>query len=411
MSNSQIKTYSLEKYSKAIHQTRLESQSTQGPGANDLEWQHHTPANLQLQLETRSPVQGSFDSVRLKIVWVKGRETQVDGTRAQENVVYEDVDIISIRSFNYPFQFNGSPIKAVYRENMIGFRYLPVTARSASPSEYGRFQITFKTNQAADEVLLTIRDVCPCKSNAAPLPPQPRRAPTMLVQDFPPSSQTETRPQSAYMTPSRPRTMTMPMTPQYSDDHPQLAYNPMRSVVPSQVPVMPTTYSTHPSERIMHHPGAYMHLDPYPSQMNSPASHVLQPAFHPHQSQAHHGYVNQQLALSSLSRQLTQTDIFTPPNPTPPATSVETHVDSDIPPSTTGAAPLAEVSLKKNDTRSIEIQTDPQDTVLSTLLKDPGLQNLSVEDLEQLIGHVIREEGFLQLVGSSDSLFIGHPDF
>lgn len=235
----------------------------------------------------------------------------------------------------------------------------------------------------------------------------------MLVQDFPPSSQVELRPQNAYMTPSRPRTLTMPMTPQYSDDHPQMTYNPMRSVVAPQIPNLSLSYATHPSDRLMHHPGAYMHLDPssaYQSHMNSPASHVLQPAFHPHQSQAHQGYVNQQLAVSSLSRQLTQADIFTPPHPTPPATSIEAQRDSDVSPSTAGAPPTADNSTKK-DTRSLEIQTDsPEDSLLSTLLEDPKLQNLTAEELEQLIGQVIREDGFLQLVGSSGSLFFHRPD-
>lgn len=88
MSNSQKSTYPLEKYSKAIHQTRLESQNTQGPGASDLEWQHHAPANLQLQLDLKSSQQGSYDSVKLKVVWAKGSETQLNGTGEQESVVY-----------------------------------------------------------------------------------------------------------------------------------------------------------------------------------------------------------------------------------------------------------------------------------------------------------------------------------
>ncbi len=145
-------------------------------------------------------------------------------------------------------------------------------------------------------------------------------APPSFVQDLSQSSQAELRPQNAYMTPTRPRTMTIPMTPQYSDDHPQITYNSMRQIVNPQMPTISASYSAHPSDRLLHHPGAYMHLDPssaYQSRINSPASHVLQPAFLPHQSQAHQGYVNQQLAVSCLSRQLTQTDLFTPPNPTP----------------------------------------------------------------------------------------------
>ncbi len=89
MSNSQSLTYRLEKYSKAVHKSRLQSQSTQGPGANELEWQHHTPADLQLQLELKSSQQGSYESVRVKVVWAKGRATQDPiGSVANEIVVY-----------------------------------------------------------------------------------------------------------------------------------------------------------------------------------------------------------------------------------------------------------------------------------------------------------------------------------
>ena len=88
MSNSQKSTYPLEKYSKANHQTRLQSQ-TQEPGTSDLEWEHHTPADLQLLLEVKKSHQGSYQSVRLKIVWSKSTEAQnPNGAGSNEDVVY-----------------------------------------------------------------------------------------------------------------------------------------------------------------------------------------------------------------------------------------------------------------------------------------------------------------------------------
>ncbi len=50
---------------------------------------HHTPADLQLQLELKSSQQGSYESVRVKVVWAKGRATQDPiGSVANEIVVY-----------------------------------------------------------------------------------------------------------------------------------------------------------------------------------------------------------------------------------------------------------------------------------------------------------------------------------
>jgi hypothetical protein len=39
-----------------------------------------------------------------------------------------------IRQHVHPFPMQGLPLKAVYRDSLVGIRYLPIQARSNSPS-------------------------------------------------------------------------------------------------------------------------------------------------------------------------------------------------------------------------------------------------------------------------------------
>ena len=55
-------------------------------------------------------------------------------SRAQVIVFQEDMDMMFIRQHVHPFPMQGLPLKGVYRDNLVGIRYLPVEARANTPS-------------------------------------------------------------------------------------------------------------------------------------------------------------------------------------------------------------------------------------------------------------------------------------
>ncbi|KAF9459816.1 hypothetical protein BDZ94DRAFT_1267427 [Collybia nuda] len=61
-------------------------------------------------------------------------------------------------------QLQGFPIKAVYRDAVVGIRYLHGEDTITEPV-YRRFQITFMTSSAVLEFVDAIRSICPCKAN------------------------------------------------------------------------------------------------------------------------------------------------------------------------------------------------------------------------------------------------------
>ncbi|EJD03107.1 uncharacterized protein FOMMEDRAFT_28689 [Fomitiporia mediterranea MF3/22] len=126
----------LTKYSRATIKQSSNTQASQGSKA-DCEWQHHTQPILRVLLELSKSAQGVPES--------------------------EDVDLLVVRKHIHPFPTQGLPLKAVYRDNTVGIRYLPPQAKSNAPSEYRRFQMTFQSSSDSATLIEAIRDVCPCK--------------------------------------------------------------------------------------------------------------------------------------------------------------------------------------------------------------------------------------------------------
>jgi len=82
-------------------------------------------------------------------------------------------------------QAQGLSLKAVYRDTVVGIRYLHL--RDITAPVHRRFQITFLSSSAALEFIDAIRTICPCKAN--PLPgnvplPAPVRNTPMAVKAF-----------------------------------------------------------------------------------------------------------------------------------------------------------------------------------------------------------------------------------
>jgi hypothetical protein len=73
------------------------------------------------------------------------------------------------------------------------------------------------------------------------------------------------------------------------------------------------------------------------------------------------------------------------PDPTPPTSSLTTSSNSSVPP-----APTTAPSVTGETSR---------DAFLASLRQDPGLDGLSREELENLVAVVVRQPGFVKLVG------------
>ncbi|KIY74328.1 hypothetical protein CYLTODRAFT_484647 [Cylindrobasidium torrendii FP15055 ss-10] len=154
MSTSTTSTsyFALKKYSRSY------------PNINNADWQHFSNPTINLTVDARTASNGELESVRLRILW------EMDSAN---HIQLEDIELLE-------FSANGmrqqTPLKAVYRDSMVGIRYLHPRQLTANPT-YRRFQMTFTSPATVTQFLNTIRNVCPCKPNGAPDIPQSISAP------------------------------------------------------------------------------------------------------------------------------------------------------------------------------------------------------------------------------------------
>lgn len=136
-STTTTSTYLLQKYSKSYPKTGTQS------NIQSSEWQHFTNAIIRLALDIKKAEDGQLESVRLRILWSMN---PTDDGSDQNDVVFvrssssffetvltvssiqEDLDLLSFSSPSMqgkskrPIQ--GLPLKAVYRDSVVGIRYL-----------------------------------------------------------------------------------------------------------------------------------------------------------------------------------------------------------------------------------------------------------------------------------------------
>ncbi|KAL0956327.1 hypothetical protein HGRIS_002479 [Hohenbuehelia grisea] len=239
-------THQLTKYSKNYPLLDGKAQTEAGSS----EWQHFVNPILRLVLDTKKSVATQeLESVRVRIVW-----TMETGMNVQNEIVLEDLDLLAFSAFPLlgAHQRQGPqslPLKAVYKDAMVGIRYLhPITPGPHLPSVFRRFQITFSSATSASEFINSIQHVCPCKEN----PPTPNPVTTRQLPQIDPAHPS-TLQTSQYVQPMPP--MALPAQPQPNSTHcsSQHAYNNL-----------PRTQSMHPS-------GSYQPMQP------PPTSQELQP--------------------------------------------------------------------------------------------------------------------------------------
>ncbi|KAG6335578.1 hypothetical protein ID866_3518 [Astraeus odoratus] len=270
-------SFVLTKYSRSYG--TLSSAQGQPASASENEWRHFTNPVIKLLLDAQKSLSGELSSLRLRILWsldMQGADMDID----QREVVFEDLELLSFsslpmfRAANNPD--HGLPLKVVYRDAVVGIRYLhPKTVPAGSPPVYRRFQMTFSNAAEASRFVDAIRPVCPCK--ASPQPNQINHNMTMLPGNT--LVRTSTTIPDPYMRPEYP--LPPSGTPVAAYDHqkaPTVVSRPWRSDV-STTSVTPTLSSedsgivTCPeTRRISNIPGNQPKVVPSSSSSSLPSS-------------------------------------------------------------------------------------------------------------------------------------------
>ncbi|KAH8119262.1 hypothetical protein DFH11DRAFT_1501002 [Phellopilus nigrolimitatus] len=393
----------LTKYSRAVFKQPDGNQNSQA--SKDCDWHHHTQPNLRLLLESRRCNQGGPESIRLR----------------------EDIDLLVIRKHVHPFPTQGLPLKAVYRESMVGIRYLPTQARSSAPSEFQRFQMTFQTPQAAAALIEAIRDACPCKPSpvntaavAGPsIPNQTRGNDTISGSQSIQCSFPQIQSHNIIQTPARNcfNSSVMP-TPQYSDDHllPASQATQHFDLPPEFSTLSQPAYMNHAAPRLESRTSNYCVSVPQARTRHQTLSHEIVRTDHlSSPNPARQSY-------SSLPRRHTAT-IFESDMRCVQEPRIEPRLSHDLllptPPSSSQAPTTGNsekeprTSLcKEHPTVPVTNQNDPststastKDPMLTSLYEACKLDDLPQEELEQLVAHIVREDGFAQLLEKLDQLW------
>lgn len=158
-------TYNLVKYSRSYPQAA-------GSDQLDQEWQHFTNPVIRLVVDVKKASSDDLENFRTRILWTLQASNDCMDVDQRE-VVFEDLDLLAFSSIpllkDRIVTSQGLPLKAVYRDAVIGIRYLHprIVPAGATPS-YRRFQITFQSASQATCFIESIKFVCPCKANQVP---------------------------------------------------------------------------------------------------------------------------------------------------------------------------------------------------------------------------------------------------
>ncbi|KAK0455035.1 hypothetical protein EV421DRAFT_1896925 [Armillaria borealis] len=356
-STTATSTFTLQKYSRSY------------PTSAGSEWQHFTNPTIRLVLDAKNASGGDLESVRLRIIWTMDNGDPMD-TTAGNQVLFEDLDLLSFSSL--PFrqhqrQSQGLPLKAVYRDLVVGIRYLHPREYSANPvifnstgivspmtylrdQTYRRFQITFTSAASVSQFINAIRTVCPCKANPAPAhgPVEPSlQSSSTLRPTLPPISVALSQAPYLHQYPSAP-----------AFNNPDLTFTASQTKISRQE--APQSSQDTPLHVLS----------------SSPVFPSLLPP----------------IVLNGASSPL--------PTSTPPAPKTaesQSSMNSATHPSIVPtSAPIAEPAPSQ-PTSSSAIK----DAVLLSLRETTELYDLPRSDLERLVSDIIREDGFSHLAGVS----------
>ncbi|KAJ7286292.1 hypothetical protein C8J57DRAFT_1708613 [Mycena rebaudengoi] len=335
-------TYMLEKYSRAYSSKKETGNS---------EWQHFTNPVLRIILDTkRSPEKA--ESFRLRIVWTMNGGSSSSSADQQE-VVLEDLDLLAFSSLK-DRKTDSLPLKGVYRDMTFGLRYLHIPDSTESHKVYRRFQVAFTTCAAANQLVDAIRDVCPCKPTEPTT--QDRRRPGGVPQSLPmphPLSSNAWDQPSLYRSDSVARVSAhLQRAPALKITNTALAFSSSPALPSSSQPERPAIAFTS-------------------SPLAVPAPSVHRPLYDPFSNATPQG------PMFPTNNDLSKPPSF--PESSPPSSSADSAM---MPP------PPPPPSMSPGNA----------DTILASLREATGLYDLSHAALERLVGDVVREDKFVNLL-------------
>ena len=241
---------------------------------------------------------------------------------------------------------------------------------------YRRFQISFQAVSEASEFIDSIRPVCPCKINPLSVTQGISQASSLI-----PARQSAIRPQAinaSSILPDRGSVLSYPGVPAM---HSQNTFTASAHQLPS-ASALSSSPLNHPPLSDPHSSlGLNVTNSPSSSSSFAPADPMLANGLNqplpqvPHSAQSH--FPNTHNTSATL--------INYPSSSLPMASSEQSSGSSGHPPNTAQ-------SSKENNTQQTA------NAILATITETASVYDLPVSSLEQLVGEIIREDGFVQLV-------------
>ncbi|TDL26195.1 hypothetical protein BD410DRAFT_895607 [Rickenella mellea] len=385
MSSSMSRTtHLLSKYSLGLSADG-DQRKSHNPISN-VDWRHHTEPVLRLLLEISKTPSYELEAARLRIVWTKGNKISLntdgkeDDGHSWENYICEDLDLLSFKKHINQLSSLQVPLKVVYRDNTVGFRYIQnIDHIQTSLPEYRRFQITFQRIEDVAQLIGCLSNFCPCKPNNAQGPSRGLRfnpsfyTPLHLdaSKDLPPNFKTMANSQADFPLPlttctQNTQTFNTPAIPSL----PSISY-------PSSDNNVTSTHTSNPlkSSATIFPPVTVS--DSCPMDISS-----LEKLSLPSVDSTHSGLQRHKTVLPSTLQN------HTPP-PSDDNFSLNLAQDRAAQPT---------VASTDRDLHASSFVSNSKCSVVASLYESPEFNSLPQEELENLIAEIVREDGFIEML-------------
>ncbi|KAF9807576.1 hypothetical protein IEO21_08159 [Rhodonia placenta] len=381
-------TYNLVKYSRSYPQAA-------GPDQLDQEWQHFTNPVIRLVVDVKKASGDDLENFRTRILWTLQASSDCMDVDQRE-VVFEELDLLTFSSIpslkDRIVTSQGLPLKAVYRDAVVGIRYLhPRIVPAGTTPSYRRFQITFQSASEATSFIDSIKFVCPCKANQ--VPPVSRtinRAATMVQPSAmgPPTGDTASGISRPSGTPGSGRIQEPPHGANMSR---HLSFAP--ETLSQQHDVLFSSATQRPWDQLPPFNACTPVTSLLPRSSTASSEHQRLP-------------INMPVAPWDSSSTNLSASTHSEPSHIPMAPSENSYSRQEIP-SLALPAPCATEPIPApiQQTAAKEKTVPTSQRILACLEETPSLYDLSRGDLEEVVTKVIREEGFLKLLEQLDSMW------
>ncbi|KAH7108210.1 hypothetical protein BKA62DRAFT_764278 [Auriculariales sp. MPI-PUGE-AT-0066] len=318
---------------------------------SQADWVHRSSPMLLVSLAVQSSVDDR-SAQHARLVVFSRRDSH------QDNII-EELDLLSFTAFDVA-ALRVAPLRAVYNMNVVGIKYMhPLSSTKAPQPMFNHIQMRFRNATDATEFIKELSKFCPCKEEISATQPSAARA----------SMGPPTRP--AILTAKQGIVSTLHQSDQRIalQDSQNWSSSPPRttgsSFLHSQSVSMQTAASTPSSTHTIS-----------PATRSGPASHSNRPASNALPFPDNHSHVPVPFQTAPFFQ---SADISSP------------AISNSSQPNLIHISPASTLT-------SSHSSSAPKKLVFDAVRSLPDLYQLSTPDLEQAIGQIIREPGFLEYV-------------